>query len=328
MIKNNLKKIIAFLLISYIFISCKDNKNITNETDNITVETINDFEIERFDRIFFTSKPQDLQNLKVKYPFFFPPGNADTVWTNKMNNKLLKELYNEVEIKYQNDNNLKDDLSKMFALINKNFKLNTPRVITLISEVDTDAKAIYTDSLIIISLDCYLGSKHKYYVDFPEYQRQNFEQHQILPDLITNFIERRAPYPQDKSLLSQMIYYGKELYAKDVLLPFVEEHHKIGYTAQQLQWCKENEYQMWSFFIDENLLFDTNPKQVQRFITPAPFSKFYLDIDNQSPGRVGQWIGWQIVKSYMKNHNISLSELLSLDEKKIFENSNYKPDKP
>jgi uncharacterized protein YjaZ len=64
-----------------------------------------------------------------------------------------------------------------------------------------------------------------------------------------------------------------------------------------------------------------------RFINPAPFSKFYLEIDNESPGRVGAWIGWQIVRSYMKNNEVSLKQLLVMDATEIFNNSKYKPKK-
>jgi uncharacterized protein YjaZ len=76
------------------------------------------------------------------------------------------------------------------------------------------------------------------------------------------------------------------------------------------------------------LLFDANPKNEQRFIHPAPFSKFYLEIDNQTPGRVGQWLGWQIVRSYMEsNDEVTLEQLMAMDAKTIFDNSKYKPKK-
>ena len=91
---------------------------------------------------------------------------------------------------------------------------------------------------------------------------------------------------------------------------------------------QENEYYMWSNLVENKLLFDSNPKNEQRFIYPAPFSKFYLEIDNQTPGRVGQWLGWQIVRSYMENNDdVTLEQLMALDTKTIFENSKYKPKK-
>jgi uncharacterized protein YjaZ len=59
----------------------------------------------------------------------------------------------------------------------------------------------------------------------------------------------------------------------------------------------------------------------------APFSKFYLEIDNESPGRVGQWIGWQIVRSFMQNNKVSMQEMIKMDAKELFEKSKYKPKK-
>jgi uncharacterized protein YjaZ len=84
---------------------------------------------------------------------------------------------------------------------------------------------------------------------------------------------------------------------------------------------------MWRYFIENELLYDNDQKLNNRFINPAPFSKFYLEIDNESPGRVGAWVGWQIVRSYMKNNEVPLPELLKMSPKEIFEKSKYKPKK-
>ena len=84
---------------------------------------------------------------------------------------------------------------------------------------------------------------------------------------------------------------------------------------------------MWRYFIEKKLLYDTDQKLIPRFINPAPFSKFYLEIDNESPGRVGAWIGWQMVRSFMENNEVSFQELLQMDAKEIFERSKYKPKK-
>jgi uncharacterized protein YjaZ len=125
-----------------------------------------------------------------------------------------------------------------------------------------------------------------------------------------------------------MIYAGKELYLKDLLLPDATDAIKMGYTPEQITWSQENEPFIWSYFIEKQLLFDTDQKLNARFISHAPFSKFYLEIDNESPGRIGSWIGWQIVRSYMTNNEqVTLPQLLQMDAKEIFEKSKYKPKK-
>ena len=63
----------------------------------------------------------------------------------------------------------------------------------------------------------------------------------------------------------------------------------------------------------------------KRFIDDAPFSKFYLEIDNDSTEKIGRFIGWNIVRSFMKNNNMSLEKMLQLDAKDIYYNSKYKP---
>ena len=131
----------------------------------------------------------------------------------------------------------------------------------------------------------------------------------------------------DKDLLSQMVYNGKQLYLKDLFLPNYSDAEKIGYTPDQIKWCEENESYMWRYFIEEEMLYSADQKLITRFINPAPFSKFYLEIDNESPGQVGAWIGWQMVRSYMENNKVSVEDLLKTDAKEIFSKSKYKPKK-
>lgn len=134
--------------------------------------------------------------------------------------------------------------------------------------------------------------------------------------------------PRDRSLLGLMVYFGKDLYMKDLFLPDATDAAKIGYTQQEIDWAKVNEEEMWRYFVERNLLYNTDPKLYDRFIGPAPFSKFYLELDNESPGRLGRWLGWQIVRAYMENNkDVTLQELLQMDAKTIFENSKYKPKK-
>jgi gliding motility-associated lipoprotein GldB len=244
-----------------------------------------------------------------------------------MQDPIWKELYTEVQKKYSDFEPVKKELEDLFKHIKYYFpQTKMPKVITVISEMDYNNKAIYADSLVIISLELYLGKDHKFY-QFPNYLKQNFEQRQIAPDVVTSFSTQKTPPILDKDLLSQMIYSGKQLYLKDLLLPKYTEAEKIGYTPEQLLWCQENESYMWRYFIEKELLYSNDQKLIPRFINPAPFSKFYLEIDNESPGRVGAWIGWQIVRSYVKNRDAGIADLLKTDAKEIFKQSKYKPKK-
>jgi hypothetical protein len=192
--------------------------------------------------------------------------------------------------------------------------------------MDYNNKVIYADSLLIISLELYLGKGHKFY-QFPNYLKQNFEEKQIIPDVVSSFSLNKIAPITDKTLLSQMIYFGKQLYLKDLLIPDYSDADKMGYTPEQLKWCEENESYMWRYFLEREMLYSNDSKLGNRFVNPAPFSKFYLEIDNESPGRVGAWMGWQIVRSYAKNNDVPIEELLKMNAKEIFEKSKYKPKK-
>lgn len=304
------------------FLSCDQKTKVEKEVEEIPV----DIKVERFDKAFFETKPEDLSKIKKQYPYFFP-GNDDNIWLQKMKEPIWREVYQEVQKKYGNFEPVREEFNELFKHVKYYFpKTKIPKVVTVIGEMDYNAKAIYADSLVVVALELYLGRDHKFY-EFPNYIKYNFEEKQIMPDVVSSFTYRNIPAYPDKNLISQMIFEGKQLYAKDLLLPNYTDAEKMGYTPEQIKWCEENENYMWRYFLENEMLYSVDPKLTTRFIVPAPFSKFYLEIDNDSPGRVGAWIGWQIVRSYMKNNNVSLSELLKVNAKEIFEKSKYKPKK-
>jgi gliding motility-associated lipoprotein GldB len=296
-----------FIVVFFLFIFSCDKKNSTEE--KIMAIPV-DLKVDRFDKVFFETSVADLALVKKQFPFFFPVGSDDTIWTYKMKDPLWKEVYTEVQQKYADFAPVKEELETLFKHIKYYFpKTKSPRVITVISEMDYNSKVIYADSLLIISLELYLGKNHKFY-QFPNYLKENFEQRQIAPDVVSSFAVNKIAAINDKTLLSQMIYYGKQLYLKDLLLPDYTDAVKMGYTPAQINWCQENESYMWRYFIEREMLYSNEQKLNSRFINPAPFSKFYLEIDNDSPGRVGAWIGWQIVRSFAKNNEMPLADLL------------------
>ena len=79
-------------------------------------------------------------------------------------------------------------------------------------------------------------------------------------------------------------------------MPFKSEASRIGYSDEELAWAKANEAELWSYFVDRDLLFSTDTSLSKRFIAQAPFSKFYLELDSESPGMLGRYLGWQIVR--------------------------------
>ena len=319
-----MKRIFAILFLLCFLISCDKKSKVEAIVKDIPIELA----VTRFDQAFFTAKPSELPKLKSQFPAFFPKGVPDSVWINKMQNPLWRELYGEVQNKYSNF----EPQTKAIATFLQHAKFyfpqtKTPKITTLIYEMDFNTKTIYADSIVLIPLEMYLGKTHRFY-EFPDYQKQSLEPSQILPDLAGSFAKTKIRPSKDKTLLSLMIQAGKELYVKDLLLPEYSDADKIGYTSDQINFCLENESFMWAFFIEQNLLYSNDAKLANRFINPAPFSKFYLEIDNETPGRIGTWLGWQIVKSYARNNpDIKIQQLLNSDAETIFTKSKYKPNK-
>ena len=319
-----MKKYIVALVLLVGLISCDKKSKVEKAIEETPPVSL---KVYRFDKAFFETPPSELANLKTEYPFFFPEGTPDKVWTDKMQNPQWHELYEEVQKKYSNFGEQTSEIEDLFKHIKYFYPTATmPKVYTVIADMDYNNKAIYANDKLLISLELYLGANHKFY-EFPKYLEQNFEERQMMPDIVTSFSLDKIPPANEKTLLTEMIYYGKQLYLKDQLLPTYTDAEKIGYLPAQITWCKENESYIWRYFIEKELLYSSDSKLPGRFTNLAPFSKFYLEIDNESPGRVGQWIGWQIVRSFMQNNEVSMQDMLKMDDKQIFEKSKYKPKK-
>ena len=317
-------RIYLALLTTILFFGCAKDTGIEKDINAVPITV----EILRFDKLFGTAHLNDLPNLKRSYPVFFPKQFHDTIWEMKMNDSLTQQLYVEVMKKYVSERKLKADLEGLFKHIKyyfSNFK--TPNVVTANSDVDYRNKIFISDDMLVISLDNYLGSDHFFYEGIPSYVVENMKESQIISDVAAIYSQMYAPKIQSRTFLAQMIYYGRILYLKDLWLPTASDEVKIGYSQEKLKWIQENETEVWRNFVENEYLYSTNPKLITRFIDPAPFSKFYLEIDNDSPGMVGRFIGWQIVKSYMDKNNVGLDKLLTISEEEIFKKSKYKPKK-
>jgi len=208
-----------------------------------------------------------------------------------------------------------------------NPSLKKPRVITVFSDVDYRNKVIVTDSIALISIDNYLGADHEFYESFYNYIRKNLKRDQIVMDLADAYATRLINQPRRKTFLEELIYHGKKLYLKDLWVPLAEDSTKIGYTNDELLWANDNEFYIWQYFIENELLYSTDTKLVGRFIAPAPFSRFNLELDSESPGALGQYIGWKIVRSYMENNPSSLLQMLQMNAQTLFNKAKYKPKK-
>ncbi|MCM5661486.1 gliding motility lipoprotein GldB [Galbibacter mesophilus] len=319
-----MKKFLCFLFVILIVYACATESQLEKEIGNIPVE----IEIKRFDKEFSEASPSDLPKLKREYPYLFPEQFPDSVWVAKMNDTLQIELFDEISKQYPDFESDTSEIRSLFQHIKYYFEnFEAPKVVTVISDVDYKNRVIYADTLLLLGLDNYLGKEHRFYGGIQQYIKNDFEKEQIEVDIAKTIATSKIRSPRNRTFLAQMVYYGKLYYITQLFIPFRESNQIIGYTEEEYNWAKANENYIWRYFIERELLFSTDRKLSERFIDPAPFSKFYLELDNESPGRLGRFIGWEIVRSYMENNEVSLQQMLNTSAEEIFNNSKYKPEK-
>jgi gliding motility-associated lipoprotein GldB len=319
-----MNRLLILVIVLFLSISCKTE--IAKKVDVSKIEV--DVSVSRFEQKFYEADEKTLPQLKMEFPFLFPAQN-DSIWLNKIKDKEERELYNKSQEVFGDFESEKAQIADLFKHVkyeHPNFE--PPKIITLITNVDYQSKIVYADSLLFVSLDMYLGKNSEVYQDFPVYLSQNFDKSQLIIDMASAISDRYFTPEKSRQFLDMVIDAGKRLVMIDHYLPSVSNAQKIGYSEAEYAWAMANEAQIWKYFIENKLLYSTDSKLVDRFMAEAPFSKFYIDIDKESPGRIGVWLGWQIVSAYMSNNNdVTLQQLLQTDAEEIFNKSKYKPKK-
>ena len=189
---------------------------------------------------------------------------------------------------------------------------------------------IITPDAIAIGLQLFLGKDHPLYTSeqgqslYPRFVSRRFEPAYIPVNAMKNIIEDMYPNKTvGKPLVEQMIESGKRLYLLDLFLPHIADTLKTGYTQIQLDACYKSEQNIWSMFIQNDLLFQTDPLYTRDYINDGPTTQ---TLGGGSPGNIGQFVGWQIVKKWMsKNKSTTLKSLMEKDASKLFAESKYKP---
>ncbi|MFH1161456.1 MAG: hypothetical protein V1733_10990 [bacterium] len=294
--------------------------------------------IHRYDQALFRTPldqlPGGLARLKSGFPFFLGTDLTDTSKLFAMKGYLTNarniEFYKATEKKYPDLNDLEKELTEAFRRLRYYYPdALIPRVYTYISGGEYDSPVGVFDSVLLIALDAYLGADFKPYAadGLPLYRIQRMNQENMLPDCIRAIEHTYYPvlYPGN-TLLDQLIEAGKRIYFVDAMIPDYPDRFKIGYTPEQMAWAEENESHVWAAIIENQLLYSAKGSTIRTFLADGPFT---ADFSAESPPRLGEYIGWQIVKAWMeRNKDVSLEVLLvEPDAQKILAGSKYKPGK-
>ncbi|GAB3919771.1 gliding motility lipoprotein GldB [Mucilaginibacter myungsuensis] len=309
-----------------------------------------DIKIERFDHDLddMRRKPMPAQAhlMQGKYGEFYrdymerilPLGRiTDSAYLIKLGQILstpdYQALKHETDSIYPNMDKANEQLTDAFRRIKYYFpKQQIPKVYAYISGFQT--QVAIGQGYVGIGLDMFLGEKSKFYPALvqvsPHYISRRFTPDYIAPRVVETIAQEdmfRQPDEQ-KILLDKMIYAGKVMYFMDQVLPDVADSVKIGYTAAQMEWCKQFKAEIWGYFLEEKLLFDSDELKTQKYLGEAPFTPG-LGEGNESAPRLGIWTGWQIVRQYMeRNPNVTLPQLMAdNDAQKILNGSKYRPEK-
>ena len=243
-----------------------------------------------------------------------------------LSDRLNREVYQETMRLYPG----LDDLEKTFTRAFKRYRYHFPQkeIPEPVSFISRFNFANFTvGNYIGIGLDMYLGADHEFYIrlGLPEYQRMNMFREKIPSDAIYAFAGTEIPYNDSvDNLLGRIIHHGILMYFVDALLPDQSDSLKIGFSANQMKWCSNNERQMWEYLIEHKLLFSTDPMVIRKITGPAPFTYYFT---GESPGRTGVWIGWHIVREYARrNRDLTLREIIyETDYQKILREARYNP---
>jgi gliding motility-associated lipoprotein GldB len=331
---SKLKHFCALLVITVLLAACKNNKD-KIDLSNIKLEV----HIERFDHDFDHlgkhPTPGQVAVLDKKYGPFYndfvdrilnisPDGNFDNL-KEMVAGKPYLDLKHEVDSVYPDLNKQEEELTDAFKRVKYYFpKKQLPQVYAYLSGFQ--AQTTLGNGYVGVGLDMFLGAKSKFYPalinTFPHYLSRRFTPDNMVPRVIEGLI-REDMFPEsgrDKSLLAKMVYEGKMMYLMDRLLPAVGDSIKIGYTRQQLEWCQSFEASIWGYFIEENLLYETDYLKLQKYLNEAPFTPG-LGEKNESAPKLAIWTGWQIVKQYMARHpEVTLQQLLAQQDAQLILN--------
>ena len=209
----------CLLLFSFLMLlltmSCDQNSKLNSEAEALSVE----LNLERFDLHFAKTTSEDFMTLKTKYSVLFPDHIPDSLWINKMQDTLQKEINGEVYKEFPHFETETQRIEHLFRYIKYYFPdEELPIVYTLAEEVNYRRKLIWTEDALLISLDNYLGKTHKFYKGLPDYIAFQQDKDFMISDIVDEFIKPKLKRNQSRTFLSDMIYHGKILYLKDILM--------------------------------------------------------------------------------------------------------------
>nr|WP_246535301.1 MULTISPECIES: gliding motility lipoprotein GldB [Litoribacter] len=317
-----------------IFASCGKTADECTLSDKILNVPL-DFQVERLEKQFFNiQNRQELSTFLDQHPDFTYEFLQEEAYSNReeleeelmfiIEDTLMQELNSEVLKHFEDFDQIEQDLENAFKYIKYYYPdFQAPKVYTFVSGFSADF--YLGDDIIVIGLDYFLPADHQFQPDeLPQYISNRYQKDYLVPTLITAMSARyNKTNMRDNTLLAEMIFYGKSYHFTKAIMPCTPDSLILGYSQDQIVASYANEGLIWSHFIENELLFETNPFEIRKYTGEAPATD---EISPDAPGRIGRWVGWNIVDDYVDKNNVSLPELMEESRSEhIFRQSGYKP---
>ena len=308
-----------------------------------------DIEIRRFDQSLFqldtNQMESSLQQLQQQYPVFsdiflnqllganderIAPQGPEAYVKGFIQHPPLRELYDNTQAAYPDMSEFETAFEQAFQFYKYYFpEAPIPSITTFISEYSV-AAFIYGNNDLATGLDYFLGSSHPYRQfdpqnpAFSEYMTRTYNPEHLVSKTLQPLIDDLIPPSSNNRLLDFMIHNGKKLYILDHILPYTPDSIKLEITTDQVDWLKANEGMIWSYLIKEKLLYNSEWVTIRKLVDYSPNSP---GMPEEAPGRTANWIGWQIIKAYIKQHpEVDMEDLLQItDAQMILDGAKYKP---
>jgi len=293
--------------------------------------------VKRLERPFFAIKtPADAQRFMDANPAFSRYYLQRQPATEKelegslvglATNTALQQVGRETAAAFPDSAVLNHDLGELFRRVHHYFPdFRVPPAATYASGFL--GKDIYVnDSLLVLSLDWFAGPKASKRPDLPRYMLRRYTPTGLLPLLAQNVSSKYNCHELTaNTMLDAMVHSGKALYFASQMLPCTPDSLLLGYTTRETVGLEGNEARVWGHFLEKNLLYSTTPFLLQKYVGERPNVP---EIDKTCPGRVGQWVGLQIVRKYVAEHpEVSLGRLMAeKNAQRILNESHYRPRK-
>lgn len=344
--RKNIFSILCILLIICMgFTGCKKkNAPVEVAKPKLTPEQVTkaknvELKILRYEQDLFNMDKNNLaagfKELYGKYPENIIANGA---WNNTemiqsikgyLNDPTIQEIYKDTQIQFADLSGLESQLKPAFTLYLTHFpNEKVPDFCTLVSGIDFQMPQVFGyDNTIFICLDMYLGKDYKYYAQsgMPKYIAARCDKKYMGTDCFSKaLVYRHLPDKTLVTLLDNMVDAGKKMLFTQTMFPSTPANDILEYSKEQYKWAESHESAIWHKLVEKNMVYNNSDDIIRRMMDEAPFTR---DFGNDSPGRLGVFIGFQIVQSYMKTHpGTTLKDLMKMtDSQKLLKESGYKP---